>query len=340
MDSSAGGRPPTRPDRASGPRWFAGRFELREELGRGAFAVVHRAWDASRQAEVALKVLLRVEPRAAERFRREAEVLGRLRHPNIVAALESGAADGQPFIVEELVRGPTLSAVARTRPAPGKAAQLARGIAAAVAHAHAAGVVHRDLKPDNVVVDAAGRPRVLDFGIAGLLGAEGPALTLPGAPLGTPGYMAPEQVRGSATPASDVYAVGGVLYELLCGRAPFDGASDALFATLEAPPPRPSDVAPQVPPALDEVVLRCLAKDPGDRFPDADALRDALDAFLEGAIATEPARRPATPRAVVGLVVVALVAVGLALALGLGGLALRPARPRADDAASLVNDDA
>src|SRR5690606_15964171 len=132
--------------------------------------------------------------------------LERLRHPNIVAAYESGVADGRAFIVEELVRGGTLRALVAARPTPGQAARVVRDVAAAVAHAHSAGVVHRDLKPDNVVIDAAGRPRVIDFGIAGLLGqsAEGPALTLPGAPIGTPGYMAPEQVRGEpATPASD-----------------------------------------------------------------------------------------------------------------------------------------
>ncbi len=310
------GRPPTRPDSAPGARWFAGRFELREELGRGAFATVFRAFDVGRQVEVALKVLQRSEPRAAERFRREAAVLERLRHPNIVAAYESGVADGRAFLVEELVRGGTLRSLVATRPTPAQAARLVHDVAAAAAHAHASGVVHRDLKPDNVVIDAQGRPRVIDFGIAGLLGGsrEEPALTLPGAPIGTPGYMAPEQVRGEpATPTSDVFALGAILYELLCAEPPFHRLGDALVATLRESPSPPSAQRPEVPPALDAIVLRCLAKDPAGRFDGAAALRAALAAFLDGAPSAHEApaalgRRPlGAALAALGLASVAVV---------------------------------
>ena len=262
-----------------------GRFEVVRELGRGASAVVLEAVDPQLGRRVALKLLLSGE-RAAfeeeERFRREADALARVRHPNVVAVHEAGALDGVPYVVLEPVEGQPLArllaAGAPREVLLGALEQAARGVAAA----HAAGVVHRDLKPEHVLVDAAGRARVIDFGLARLGGAS-VDLTRSGQALGTAPYMAPEVARGELAaigPWSDVWSLGAILLEVLSGAPPYPQARSAaqLVACLAGPeePPRARARRPEVPRALDEVCARALRKDPRGRFADAGQLAEAL----------------------------------------------------------------
>jgi formylglycine-generating enzyme required for sulfatase activity/predicted Ser/Thr protein kinase len=261
-----------------------GRFQIRGELGRGAYGVVLDAFDPAAGRPVALKMLRQGELASfenVERLRREAEALARVRHPNVVAVYESGARDGFIYVVLEPVSGRPLSEVMQAASLAmklGALEQVARGLHAA----HAVGVVHRDLKPANVLVDAEGRARIIDFGLARLSGAS-LVLTESGAAVGTPAYMAPEQARadgGAIGPWTDVYALGAMLFEVLTGHVPYAGArSPVEIAALLAsatPSPRARDRERSVSRELDAVCTRALAKDPAERFPSAAAFADAL----------------------------------------------------------------
>ena len=278
-----------------------GRFEVVRELGRGVSAVVLEAIDPRLGRRVALKLLQggeRATLEQEERLRREAEVLARVRHPNVVAVHESGAVDGVLYLAMEPVEGRPLAQLLREGGPRGALLdaleQAARGLAAA----HAAGVVHRDLKPEHVVVDAAGRARVIDFGLA-RLGDASLALTDTGQALGTPRYMAPEVARGDLAaigPPSDVWSLGAMLLEVLSGAPPYPQAATLgeLAGLLAAPddPPRARSRRPEVAPALDAVCARSLCKAPRERFPEAGAFADALARARAG-----DARERATPRA-------------------------------------------
>ncbi len=284
-------------------RWLGG-YELLEELGRGGMGVVFRARQPGLDRDVAVK-LLRDAAFAGEperrRFQAEAASAARLNHPHIVAIYEVGTADGQPFLVMERVAGRNLADVTRDGPLPSRrAAEIAAQLADAVQHAHARGVLHRDLKPSNVLLDAAGAPRLTDFGLARPLDTDS-SLTLTGQVLGTPGYLAPEQARGAAGagPAADVYGLGALLFHLLTGRAPFvaAGAAEALAQVLHEEPLSPRLLNPAVPSDLAAVCLRCLHKEPGQRYPSAGALAEDLRRFLEG---RPTLARPAGPLGRVG----------------------------------------
>ncbi|MER3487900.1 MAG: serine/threonine-protein kinase, partial [Chloroflexota bacterium] len=257
-----------------------------ELLGQGGMATIFRARDTQLARDVAVKVLRPEygrDPDFLARFRQEALAAASLNHPNVVAVYDFGEDAQGPFIVMELVDGEDLaSLVRRTGPLPPRqAARLGAEIARALAAAHARGIVHRDVKSSNVLVTRDGRVKVTDFGIARAL-AEA-QLTLPGMTLGSVHYFSPEQARGEpATEASDVYALGIVLFELLTGRRPWEGDSAAAvaMARLSGPIPAPSDYRAGIPPALDAIVYRALALDPADRFPSALAMADALEAFL------------------------------------------------------------
>jgi tetratricopeptide (TPR) repeat protein len=282
-----------------------GPYELRAELGRGAAGSVHVAVDGRTGQEVALKVLLPAAEQARRRLVLEARALARLRHPHIVSLLDAGEDRGRPWLALELVRGRTLQArLDEEGPlAPREAARLVQRLADAVAHAHAAGVLHRDLKPDNVLLDEAGAPRLTDFGLAGFAAELSQSrLTRSGTSLGSPGYWAPEQAAGRTSelgPATDVYGLGGVLHACLTGRAPVEGASlhEVLIAT-ESLTPEPSGRDP----ALDAIALRCLEKRPDARYPSAKALAGELSAYLAG-------RRRARPRRPVGAALAGLLLV-------------------------------
>src|SRR4051794_15916217 len=246
-------------------------------------ADVYCARDEQLGREVALKVLYRhlaENVDFVERFRREASSAASLQHPSIVSIFDRGEWDGTYYIAMELIRGRTLKDVIRERgPAPSDAAvDIVLQILRAARFAHQRGVVHRDIKPQNVLIDEDGRVKVTDFGIARAGASD---MTETGSIMGTAQYLSPEQAQGRPVDArSDLYSIGIVLYELLTGRVPFDGeapVSVALKQVSEAPVP-PREIDPTIPPALEGVVLRALEKDPARRFADADEFIEALHA--------------------------------------------------------------
>ena len=266
-----------------------GDYELLEEIGRGGMGVVWRARQRGLARIVAVKVVLGGEfasTDARERFRAEAHAAARLQHPHIVAIHEIGEADGLPFFSMDFIEGSTLDDLVRAEPLTARrAAELVQTIAGAVQHAHTHGVLHRDLKPSNILVDAGGAPRITDFGLAKLADAGGP-LTLTAQAIGSPAYMPPEQARGgSASPASDVYALGAILYHLLAGRPPFQGETVAtILAQVEnAEPLPPRRLSPSIPADLQNICLKCLEKNPARRYTTAQALAEDLGRFLDGA---------------------------------------------------------
>ncbi len=270
---------------------LAGRYELVSPLGEGGMGLVWKARQLPLGRMVAIKVLhrqWREDPVTRERFRREARAAAELDHPGLVRTLDFGQlADGREFTAMELVEGVSLSRMlAEHGPLPWRqAVRIGIELAEALAHAHRAGFVHRDVKPSNVMIEGgdleAGRVRLLDLGIARRVdGRGGQTLTAHGVALGTPRYAAPEQLRGErVTPASDLYALGALLYRTLTGRPPYDGRSFAQVAEAqrEGPPPRPSELAPgRVPGLLDRIVLSLLAIHPEERPASADGVARAL----------------------------------------------------------------
>ena len=304
------------------PRRAFGRFLLLSELGRGGMGVVHRAWDARLGRVVALKTILPDRSAGADaiqRFRREAEALGRVQHESIVAIHETGETAGRLYLVMDFVPGETLER--RLGPGerqlpPRKALEILRDVARAVHHAHGKGVVHRDLKPQNVLVDASDRPHVLDFGLARLADAK-TRLTRTNAVVGTPAYMPPEQAETSAVPVdarSDVYSLGAILYHVLTGRPPFQGASDLMLITavLTKQPLPPSKVNASVPTDLEAVCLRCLEKAPARRYSSAEAFALEIERHLRGEGAKGAPRRPGRVLGLAALVALAGLAAALA----------------------------
>jgi eukaryotic-like serine/threonine-protein kinase len=284
-------------------RSLDGRYQLGSLLGVGGMARVYVASDRVLERPVAVKVLsppYAQDPVFVERFRREARAAARLSHPNIVAVFDSGADADQPYLVMEYVAGQSLAQLLarQGRLAPRRAVELAVEVCAALAAAHAQGLVHRDVKPANVLVDAEGRVQVADFGI--VKAAAATTLTGTGMVLGTAAYLSPEQAQGGPVDArSDLYSLGCVLYELLCGSPPFgsgaDGSAVAVAARhLHQPPEPPSARNPQVDASLDAVVLTALAKEPAQRYQSAVELQDALERVLAG---DAVAAGPGSPRA-------------------------------------------
>jgi serine/threonine-protein kinase len=267
-----------------------GDYELVAEIGRGGMGVVYRAVQKSLGRPVALKMLLRRDLASSAdvaRFRSEAEAAAHLDHPGIVSVFEVGEHDGHPFYSMQLVEGTTLARRLAQGPLPPReAAALLAKVAAAVDAAHGRGVLHRDLKPSNILLDERGEPRVSDFGLAKRLENE-MTVTHTGAILGTPCYMSPEQAagsRGDVGPASDVWSLGAILYQMLTGRPPFQagGAMDTLLAVLENDPPLPRSIAPAVDRDLELVALKSLQKPQDLRYASAAALAADLRAYLAG----------------------------------------------------------
>jgi M6 family metalloprotease-like protein len=271
------------------PRRIGG-YEILGEIARGSGGVVYRARQPDLERVVAVKILHGGEFAGEEelrRFRLEAQAAAALRHPNIVAIHEIGEHGGLPFFSMEYCEGPTLDVVAGGRPVEGRrAARLVRKIADAIAYAHAHGVLHRDLKPRNVIVGDGDEPRITDFGLAKRLDTD-LGLTRSGSIVGTPGYMPPEQARGRAErggPESDVYSIGAILYELLTGRPPFTGASlmDTLRHVLEDEPVPIPALNPLAPADLATIAMKCLSKEPAGRYATAGDLVRELDRYLRG----------------------------------------------------------
>ena len=258
-----------------------GRYRVLRRIGSGGMADVWLAEDPHLQRRVALKVLHRrfVQDREfVERFRREAEAAAGLSHPNIVSVFDRGDVEGTYYIAMQLLEGRSLKELIDQGLTPEQSAGLIRQVLDAAGYAHRHGVVHRDLKPQNVIVDDEGKATVTDFGIAHAGVSE---ITQAGSVLGTPHYLSPEQAQGQAvTAVSDLYSVGVMLYEALAGRVPFEADSAVAIAMKQVShtPQRPSSINPAVSPALDAVVMRALEKDPGQRFQSAEAFIAALDA--------------------------------------------------------------
>ena len=273
------------------PRVF-GPYELLAELGRGGMGVVYRARHVSLGRDVAVKFLAGGVCASGEQRRRflaEARLAARIRHPRIVSIHDAGDRDGQLWCAMDLVDGDDLAALLRDGPlSVAEAVHLVVEVARAVHHLHTSGILHRDVKSSNILLDASGTPYLTDFGLA--RGDDGDA-TMTGTVLGTPASMSPEQAAGRVREIdarSDVYGLGTVLYEALCGTPPFGGTSaiDTLLDVLEREPLPPSHHNPAVPPLLDRVCLRCLEKAPSRRPATAAALADDLESWLaEGRIA-------------------------------------------------------
>jgi serine/threonine-protein kinase len=281
--------PPAKTTGVAAPRSF-GDFEIEEEIGRGGMGVVYKARQRSLDRTVAIKMILRGELASEadlSRFRAEAEAAARLQHPNIVSVYEVGDCDGRPYFSMRYVEGTTLARRLTEGPLPPReAARYMLAIAGAVQHAHEHGILHRDLKPSNILLDEEGRPLVTDFGLAKRVAAT-ESLTRSGAIVGTPSYMAPEQAagsRGSLTPATDVYSLGSILYEMLTGRPPFQAASavDTLMLVLEQDPVPPRLLNPRVDRDLEMICLKCLQKPADLRYATPAELAVDLEKFLQG----------------------------------------------------------
>ncbi len=307
-----------------------GEYEVLEEIARGGMGVVYRARDAALDRTVALKLLLAGEWASGEfveRFHNEARAAAALDHPNIVAVHEFGERDGQWFLVMRYVEGPSLAQRLReTKFAPREAAALVEKLARAVHYAHQRGVLHRDLKPGNVLLEKSGEPHLTDFGLARLIEQDS-TLTHTLAVLGTPAYLAPEQAAGQAssvTTAADVYGLGTIFYELLAGRPPFAGGTslETVRLVLDTEPARPSASNPTVDRDLETICLRCLEKLPGRRYGSAEALAEDLARWSSGRPiharpvsnferATKWARRHPARAALFLVIVFAALAIGL-----------------------------
>jgi serine/threonine-protein kinase len=320
----------------------AGRYEVERTLGRGGMATLYLARDGRLQRHVALKVLaddLSGDGAFRERFVREARLAARLSHPNVVRVFDAGETDGRPYIVMEYVPGETVADVLarRGKPSPAEAVDIAAQACDGLQHAHEHGLVHRDVKPQNLLVRDDGCVKLADLGIA--RAAESTHLTQLGTILGTAAYLSPEQAAGEeVTAAADVYALGAVLYELLTGRPPYEFSSLAELTAKqgagEIVPPR--DLDPAVPEQLEAVLMRCLARDP--RFRPASAAE--LGADLRAAVADSgPPTQATVPRparrihvSVPGLgawawIVAAAAVAAVALAVGLLSLAGNESKP-------------
>src|SRR5271170_1297185 len=271
------------------PRTYSGRYELTHLIARGGMAQVYRAMDLRLDRPVALKILMAEYSHDAsfvERFRREAQAAANLSHPNIVPVFDWGEDNGTYFIVMEFVDGRALSSLVRAAGPlhPDRAAEIAADVAGALAYAHRHGVVHRDVKPGNVLITEEGTIKVTDFGIARAVNTE-ESLTQTGAVMGTATYFSPEQAEGMGVDSrSDIYSLGVVIFEMVTGRPTFLGDTPVAVASkhVREHPPAPREVNPGVPPDLEAIILKCLAKSPDHRYATGDDLRIDLLRFREG----------------------------------------------------------
>lgn len=271
-------------------RVLGDRYEIHQRLARGGMAQVYLARDRTLDRPVAVKELapeFATDPSFVERFRREAQAAANLSHPNIVGVFDWGTQDGTYFIVMEYIDGPSLSQVIRRDGPlhPRRAAEIGGEVAAALGFAHSRGVVHRDVKPGNVLLTATGQSKVTDFGIARALSSPDDDLTQAGSVMGTATYFSPEQAQGlPVDPRSDLYSLGVVIYEMVTGRTPFSGDTPLAIAYrhVQDQPAPPSTIVPDIPVGLEAIIMKLLQKRPDDRYPTAEALRADLNRFLDG----------------------------------------------------------
>ncbi|MBT2675851.1 serine/threonine protein kinase [Streptomyces sp. ISL-14] len=280
----------------------ADRYQLDEPIGRGGMGEVWRATDELLGRTVAVKLLAaEADDATTQRFRREAEIAARLNHPHVVALYDAGSHQGRPYLVMEYVEGRSLAQElsAQGGLAPERVADLAAQIAAGLSAAHQQGVIHRDVKPGNLLLSTDGTVKIADFGIARIADEASVSLTATGQLMGTSTYLAPERALGRpAGPASDVYALGCVLYELLTGHPPFQGdtAAAVVHQHVSATPARPGRLRSGLPGSLEDYLLRLLAKEPGHR-PTAERVSDWFAAWRDSRTASSPAPGAAMPTA-------------------------------------------
>jgi len=273
------------------PGTTLGPYEVQDFIGQGAMGLVYKSYHAQLERTGAVKVLQAIAPDldSTARFRREAQAIAQMRHPNILNVYDFGEYEGTPYMIVEFVPGGSLAQRMRKAPVDqGTALKYLRGIATALDHAHALGIVHRDVKPANVLLGSDDTPILADFGLAKLLQSSS-VKSMSGVTTGTPAYMAPEQVTGSQVgPPADRYSLATVAYELLTGVIPFDGEGvlELLYAHVHRDPPAPSSRKPDLGPRVDAVVLRGLAKDPATRWESCQAFVDALAVALAKAAPT------------------------------------------------------
>src|SRR5271168_5417614 len=271
------------------PRLYSNRYQVTHLIARGGMAMVYRAQDTLLNRAVALKILypeLSADPAFVERFRREAQAAANLSHPNIVPVFDWGQDSGTYFIVMEFIDGRPLSSILKTAGSLSaeRTADVGAHVAAALGYAHKHGVIHRDVKPGNVLITDEGQVKVTDFGIARAINTE-ESLTQTGAVMGTATYFSPEQAEGIGVDArSDIYSPGVVLFEMVCGRPPFLGESPVAVASkhVRDHPPAPRELNPSIPPTFEAIILKAMAKNPDHRYATAEDLRADLLRFTEG----------------------------------------------------------
>ncbi|HZK50706.1 MAG TPA: protein kinase [Actinomycetota bacterium] len=275
----------------AGQRVFGGRYEARRRVGSGGMAEVYLAHDQLLDREVAVKALndqLARDPQFVERFRREARAAARLSHPNIVALHDYGATDDAYYIVMEFIDGRTVGELVEVQGPlpPVRVAEIATDVANALERAHRSGLVHRDVSAGNVMISTSGETKVTDFGIARVMDEHDQQTTAGAVTVfGTAAYISPEQAQGrSVDERTDIYSLGVVMFEMLTGRPPFIAENSLALASQHVlnDPPRPSTLNGSIPPQLDAIVLRALAKRPEARFQSATEMRDELGRFVSG----------------------------------------------------------
>jgi serine/threonine-protein kinase len=275
-----------------------GHYIIREPLGQGGMARVYKGYQEHLDRIVAIKVLpsyYAADQNFVDRFKREAQAMARLSHPNIVTVHDAGEQDGRLYIVMAYMSGGTLKNRMKQQMELAEVLPVVRQIADALHYAHERSIIHRDVKPVNVLLDADGRAVLSDFGIAKVMESAEHHLTRPGAGVGTPEYMSPEQCRGgSVDPRSDIYALGVMIYEMMTGRTPFqaDNYTALAHAHIYEPVPPPTLFNPRISPAAQAVILRALAKEPAHRFAHAPDLSAALDYAANGGSALAINERP------------------------------------------------